>query len=134
MEIQQLQQIQQGRNIGRIQRPDLPGTAQPTKTSDGKSFQELLNERIAGQEETVKFSSHAQQRIQQRKIPFGPDDLNLLSDAITKAAEKGSKESLVLMDSKAFVVSVPNRTVITAVDRAQMQDNVFTNIDSTVLL
>lgn len=132
MDITRAQAIRQAQNIGRIQRPSQTGPVTPAKPSGGKSFQEILGEQISGQGNKVKFSSHAQNRIQQRSIPFGSDDLTQLSNAITKAAEKGSQESLVLMDDRAFVVSVPNRTVITAVDRAQMQDNVFTNIDSTV--
>ena len=132
MDINQAQIIRQAQNAERIRRSSPSGPAQPVKPSGGQSFQEVLGEHIAGNENEIKFSAHAQNRIQQRNIPVGPEDLTHLSNAITKAAEKGSQESLVLMDNRAFVVSVPKRTVITAVDRGQMQDNVFTNIDSTV--
>lgn len=132
MDINHAQVIRQAQNIERIRRSTPYGPTQSVEPSGGKSFQEILGDHITGKENEIKFSAHAQNRIQQRNIPFGPEDLTPLSHAITKAAEKGSQESLVLMDNRAFVVSVPNRTVITAVDREQMQDNVFTNIDSTV--
>jgi len=57
-----------------------------------------------------------------------------LSDAVSKAADKGSKESLILDDDAAYVVSVPNRTVITAFDRSNLQDGIFTSIDSAIIL
>jgi flagellar operon protein len=69
-----------------------------------------------------------------RGISFKPDELSRLSDAIDKAAKKGSKETLVLMGDNALIVSVKNRTVVTAMDREAMKENVFTNIDSTVIL
>jgi flagellar operon protein len=59
--------------------------------------------------------------------------LDRLNGGVARAAAKGSRDSLVLLDDTAFVVSVRNRTVITAVDRARMRDQVFTNIDSAVI-
>jgi flagellar operon protein len=81
----------------------------------------------------LKFSAHAQTRLQSRSIPFGPEEVARLEAAVGKAQAKGSRESLVLMDGVALVVSVKNRTVITAVDAASLKDNVFTNIDSAVI-
>ena len=57
-----------------------------------------------------------------------------LQDAVLRAQAKGSRESLVMMDKAAFVVSIRNRTVITAVDQESMRQNVFTNIDSAVIV
>ncbi len=82
----------------------------------------------------IKFSGHAQTRLASRQITLTEGDLAKLGDAITKAAAKGARESLVLMDKAALVVSVPNRTVITAVARDDMKENIFTNIDSAVLI
>ena len=50
-----------------------------------------------------------------------------------RAEQKGSKDSLVLLDDLAFVVSVKNKTVVTAVDSNRAKENVFTNIDSVVI-
>src|SRR6476646_2601189 len=72
-------------------------------------------------------------RIERRGIQLDPATLSRLQNGVDRAAAKGSKESVVLVDDVAFVVSVKARTVITAVDRASMRDHVFTNIDSAVL-
>lgn len=81
----------------------------------------------------VRFSAHAQQRLDQAAIHLGPQALAKLEAAVDKAGQKGGKESLILLDDLAFVVSVQNRTVITAVGANRMADNVFTKIDSVVI-
>lgn len=134
MEVNQLHQINQARNVERIRRQQAPAQSPGTERRDDVNFHKVLEEQLSAAQGELKFSAHAQQRIQQRQIPFGPDDVQNLVQAVDRAAEKGSTESLVLMEDKAFVVSIPNKTVITAVDRAGMRDNVFTNIDSTVLM
>ncbi len=134
MEVNQLHHINQARNIERIRRQQGPAAPVGTTKPAGPSFRQVLDEQLAGTPDAIKFSSHARQRIEQRGIPFGPNDVSNLIDAVDRAAEKGSRESLVLMEDKAFVVSVPNKTVITAMGRDGMKENVFTNIDSTVLI
>jgi flagellar operon protein len=81
----------------------------------------------------LRFSKHALERAQRRGIPLDPATLDRLREGVGRIAAKGSRDSLVLVDSNAFVVSVPNRTVITAVGSAQMREHVFTNIDSAVI-
>ena len=81
----------------------------------------------------VRFSAHAQQRLAQASVQLDPNALSRLEAAVEKAGLKGGKESLILLDDLAFVVSVKNRTVITAVGADRMADNVFTNIDSVVI-
>ena len=81
----------------------------------------------------LKFSGHALDRIQRRGIDLGQSELVRLQEGVARAAAKGGRDSLVLVDGTAFVVSVPNRTVITAVDRDHMREQVFTNIDSAVI-
>ncbi len=80
----------------------------------------------------LKFSAHAKSRLVSRGIDLSPEDLVRMQEAVERAGQKGSKESLILSDKGAFVVSVKNNTVITAVDKESLKDNVFTNIDSTV--
>lgn len=101
-------------------------------TTNTIPFQQVLSQTI----DNVKFSQHALQRLQTRNIKLGQSDLVKLNDAVDKAAQKGAKESLVFMSNQdlALVVSVKNKTVITAMDRASSQDNVFTNIDSAVIV
>jgi flagellar operon protein len=81
----------------------------------------------------LRFSKHAIERAQRRGIPLDPATLGRLQEGVGRIAGKGSRDSLVLVDGNAFVVSVPNRTVITAVGSAQMREHVFTNIDSAVI-
>lgn len=95
--------------------------------ADRSAFTELLENRL-------KVSSHAQTRLQSRDIQLDQNAWERVLGGVDKAAQKGAKESLVLIDDIALVVSVKNRTVITAVDRANLKENVFTNIDSAVVV
>ncbi len=82
----------------------------------------------------IKFSNHAIERMQSRGISYSPDDLSKLSQAVSKAAAKGSKDTLILMDQSALIVSVKNNTVVTVMDKSALKENVFTNIDSTIVM
>jgi flagellar operon protein len=82
----------------------------------------------------IKFSAHATQRLRERQIQFDPETLSRMNDAITKADSKGVQDTLVLTDKAALIVSVPSRTVITAMDRNNLTGNVFTNIDGAVII
>ncbi len=81
----------------------------------------------------LKFSAHAEKRLASRAIPFSREELASLSKAVERAAAKGARETLVLVGGTAFLVSVRNRTVITAIDGESLKENVFTNIDSAVI-
>lgn len=95
------------------------------------SFQQVLQQEVSG----LKFSQHALQRLKARNIQITSADMEKLGQAVDKAAQKGAQESLILMNQElALVVSVKNRTVITAMDSASMKDNVFTNIDSAIIV
>jgi flagellar operon protein len=81
----------------------------------------------------VQFSKHALERLQRRGISAGAETLTRLQHGVDLAAGKGARDAVVMVDDTAFVVSVKNRTVITAIDSAHMRQHVFTNIDSAVL-
>lgn len=85
-------------------------------------------------QDQLKVSGHAQTRLQSRNIELGAAEWERVMSGVTKAEAKGSRESLVMLDDVALVVSIKNKTVITAVDRASLKDNVFTNIDSAVIV
>jgi flagellar operon protein len=102
-------------------------------TAGALSFNQVLEANLQKSGE-LKFSAHAQQRLSDRNIQLSPSDLSRLEQGVSQAAAKGSKESLLLKDNLAFVVSVKNNTVITAVDSGSMRGNVFTNIDSAVIV
>lgn len=95
-------------------------------------FQKILEQQVG--KSRLKFSQHAQQRLNARNIQLSAQEMAKLNSAVDRAAAKGARESLILMQDLAFVVSVKNRTVITAVDGPNMKDNVFTNIDSAVIV
>ena len=82
----------------------------------------------------LKFSSHAVERMQSRGISFPADKMKQIEGALEKAAAKGSKDTLVIAGDQALIVSVKNNTVVTVMDRQSMKENVFTNIDSTVVI
>ena len=120
-------------------------TADAKARATGPSFDALLQNQVgAGRlgeslavtaaRAGIKFSGHAQTRLASRQITLTDHDVARLGQAMTKAASKGAKDSLVLMDKTAFVVSVANRTVITAVASDALKENIFTNIDSAMIL
>jgi flagellar operon protein len=108
--------------------------AKPRREAGGPSFAEVLQQQLLQTAEGVKFSAHAVERMRLRAIELTPADLSKIDSAVKLAASKGARESLLMSDKGAFVVSVKNRTVITVVDAAHMKENVFTNIDSAVIL
>lgn len=99
------------------------------KVVEGKnSFDSIFRKEV----DNLKFSNHASKRIESRELQLSSNDMTKLQDAVNKAESKGSKDSLVMMDNRAFIVNIPNKTVITAVDVEQSNENIFTNIDSVV--
>jgi flagellar operon protein len=108
-----------------VQRPTTP----QQRNAQGVDFGQLLEKELG-----LKVSGHAQSRLKSRGIDLAVNDWNRVKDGIDRAAEKGSRESLVMLDDVALVVSVKNRTVITAVAKEQLKENVFTNIDSAVFV
>lgn len=83
---------------------------------------------------TLKFSNHAVDRMQARGIRFTPEEMGKIQGAVAKAAGKGSKDALLITDNAALIVSVKDKTVVTVMDKASLKDNVFTKIDSTVMI
>ncbi len=105
------------------------GFQQGNKPEGIKShFDEIFSNEIA----KVKLSKHAQQRLESRDINLTDIEMDRINSAVKQAEAKGAKDSLVMMDNNAFVVNIPNRTVITAMSLANANENVFTNIDSVV--
>ncbi len=100
----------------------------------GITFAETLRNEIERCSK-VEFSSHAMKRIELRSIDISTNDkLARLNKGVEIAAGKGSEESLILVDSTAFVVSVKNNRVITTMSREDLMGNIFTNIDSAVII
>jgi len=106
---------------------------QASKAAEAVPFETVFQNAV-DKTQSLKFSAHAQERLSLRNINLSADDINRMNQAVNKAASKGAKQSLLVMDKQAFIVSVPNRTVITALDEGSMKENVFTNIDSAVIV
>ncbi len=108
-----------------IERPD---ESLPKKNIKGNdAFDSVLQREL----EKIKFSKHASQRLDSRDISLSSTQLEKLQSAVEKAEKKGAKDSLVMLNDTAFIVNIPNRTVVTAVPIAD-EENIFTNIDSVV--
>jgi flagellar operon protein len=104
-----------------------------TMTKEGLSFQEILSRQTAGTDE-VKFSKHAANRLADRNITLSEKQIERLNEGTVKASAKGIKESLVIVDQMAFIVNIPNNTVVTALNGREASENVFTNIDGAVII
>lgn len=102
--------------------------------SAGQTFQEIFEKQSKQTKQTISFSKHANQRTEQRNISLTQNDLNRLQDACDKADKKGIKDALVVMENSAFIINTPSRVVITALDKNEMRNNIFTNIDGAVFL
>lgn len=110
------------------------GKTQNTAAVNNKnnnSFQEVLNTNLK-KSESFNLSKHAAERL--KDIDFNSSDMKKINEGINKAQEKGAKNCLILYKDVALVTSIENRTIITAVDGERMKNNVFTNIDSVVLI
>ena len=105
----------------------------PLKQNDASKFGTLFEQEVFKQTE-VKFSKHAMERFQSRGISLTKEDIKKINDAVNKAAEKGVRETLILMKDVALIANVKNKTVITATTDESLKNNVFTNIDGAVII
>ena len=117
----------------KIQRPAAPRGVTGSAKVGTVDFKSTLDQALDGSA-GVRFSAHARARLHSRGVEISQAKLEALSKAIDKADAKGARESLILSDEAAYVVSVKNRTIITAFDRENLRDGVFTSIDSAVVL
>lgn len=104
--------------------------------NDGVSFQEVFEKTRAraSENEEVKFSKHASLRLNARNISLSDTQIQRLQEGTSKAEAKGINDSLVIVDDLAFIVNVPNRTVVTAINQNEAEENIFTNIDGAVII
>ena len=111
--------------------------AQVTRKTGATAFEDALRTATASESTaaapSLDFSKHALQRLEQRGIKLDDQLMERLTGAVDRAATKGSRTTLILVDQTAFVVGVPNRTVVTVADQENLREKVFTNIDSMVI-
>lgn len=123
-------------SIEQITNQYLKQNSQNTVAAGGElSFGDILKQKQFVDESSVlKFSKHASMRLQSRNIELSTEQKERLETAAEKAEAKGMKESLVIVDSYSFIVNVPNKTVVTAMDHTESDENVYTNIDGAVII
>lgn len=107
--------------------------AKVQKSNNVKNFDSVLHEKLDSKNSFV-VSGHAAERLESRNISLDEEDMKTINEGINKAEEKGCKNSVILYKNTALVTSITNRTVITVMDKDSSKDNVFTNVDSVVLL
>ena len=128
--IKQLQSTAIGTGLQQIGKPKID---KQIKTEPAVSFQDILNS-SAKQDSSVEFTKHAAQRITERNIDISAESMERLNEGVRLAEEKGLNDTLILIDRTAFLVNIKNNKVITTVNGGDLQGNVFTNIDGTVII
>jgi len=112
--------------------PNVPAT--PEVNEQGQSFADALRQKLE-KTSAIEFSNHAIRRLDSRSVDIVENGkLERLNEGVRVAAEKGSNDTLILVDTTAFIVNVPNNKVITTMEMEELKGNVFTNIDSTVIM
>lgn len=109
-------------------------TINNTSQSTDASFEDVLRQTALERETGLKFSKHASMRLNERDITLTQNQSTRLENGVDAASKKGINDSLVLVDNLAFIVNVPNKTVVTAMDQTETNSNVFTNIDGAVIM
>ncbi len=106
----------------------------PGVDARGLTFEEIWKQKTGQVSEGLRFSKHAANRLADRSITLSDNQMERLTEGARKAGEKGIRESLVMVDQLAFIVNVPSKTVVTAMDQSQSNDSIFTNIDGAVIM
>jgi flagellar operon protein len=118
--------------VNPVSHPDRGRQTTPVRQTNEASFDRVLENQIE-RGEALKFSAHAQNRLLHRHISLTPQQMDRLQHGVDEANKKGARDSLVMLDHLAFVVNVPNRTVVTAMDNPAQRGAVFTQIDSAII-
>lgn len=121
--------ITTGRIVPEIDKAKIKNKSQVNQPS----FQDILSNEVTKNGD-IKFSAHALQRMKDRNIDLTDKDLSNIKSAVSKAEDKGIKESLVVMNDISLIVNIKNKTVITAVPKENMKENVITNIDGAIFI
>ena len=119
--------------IKRLENQIISSSQKSIQNKNNKSFEEILK-RTQDFSRDIKFSKHALDRMDNRNIQLNSNEMNRLKTGFDKAEEKGVNDALILMEDKAFIASIKNKTIITTVSREQLKDSVFTNIDGAVIV
>ena len=134
-QVNQVNQLNQITNAGALKLKHASSQIQKgnADSAAGIQFADLLQQK-AGASQSVQFSKHAARRVQERGIDMTDTLLSDLNQAVQKARDKGARDVVIIGESNAFIVNVPNNVVVTTMSGTEMKENIFTNIDSAVLM
>lgn len=110
---------------------ELPKSSSLEKKNQSVNFKDILNETI-NKQENYTISKHASERL--KNLDFNDEDMKNIGEGFKIAEEKGSKNSVILYKNVALITSIENKTVITAIENERSKNNIYTNIDSVVIL
>jgi flagellar operon protein len=106
-----------------------------TQKVDQNEFDKLLGQSLTEEvRPEISLSVHASRRIKERNLNFDSAEYLKLQQAFEKLRNKGGRDSLVITDRAAYILDVNKNTVVTAMDKANLSENVFTKIDSTLIM
>lgn len=123
-------------NVSKLPKHKKVDKSQQGQGVNPNEFQNLLQEQVAPPqgERPIQLSVHAAKRLKERNLEMDSGEFFKLRNAFKKLQEKGGQDSLVITEKAAYIVDVANNKVVTAIDKDNIADNVFTKIDSTVLV
>ena len=132
MGINELKSVLKTRSTDRVKSNDFNNH----KSQNVEEFKNLLKKRVdqKASDTDIKLSGHAKKRLEERNLNFDGQEFLKIKEAIGKLKEKGGHDSLVVTDKAAYIVDVDKQTVVTAIDKNEMSENVFTKIDSTYFI
>jgi flagellar operon protein len=132
MGINELKSVLKSRSADRVRGNDF----NTNKSQNVEDFKNLLKKRVEKEvsDTGIKLSGHARKRLEERNLTFDGQEFLKIKEAIGKLKEKGGHDSLVVTDKAAYIVDVDKQTVVTAIDKNEMSENVFTKIDSTYFI
>lgn len=113
--------------------PEGVSNNQKINRKNSTSFENILKDEIK-KDVDFTISNHAAKRLESRNIKLSKADMENINKGINMAKEKGSKDSVIIYKDIALVTSIKNRTIVTAVNKNESKNNIFTNIDSIVML
>ncbi|ACV61609.1 flagellar operon protein [Desulfofarcimen acetoxidans DSM 771] len=128
-----------GNSLSIFKQPLVPNPTKPVRRDFAEnkqaSFSDILTQNIQQKQSAVRFSAHAERRLQERNISLAQEDIAKIGRAMQQASLKGARDSLLLYGNLALIASIKNNTVVTALDSDALQgEQVFTNIDSAVII
>ena len=97
-------------------------------------FAETFRQTLGKSNQSLAISKHAQMRMQQRAIHIDHEMWKSIEQKVIQAKGMGVKDSLVLLDEAALIVSAKNNVVVTAMSREEASAQIFTNINGTIIM